>query len=340
MIRNIIKNNTLTFTFLIISILSFFLSELSIKIFLNDIIEKFGRNLFLVLSLIIPILTGMGINFALTIGAISGQLSIIFIIAMNIKGIIGVFTAFLISLPISILFGIFIGIIMNKTKGKEMIISLIISYFFSGIYQIIILLIPISNPLISIDGNIKNTIDLSIIKYSLDKFPISIKLLGIKIPLFTLLLCLLLCLLIFYINKTKLGQQMKYIAFNIKIAEEKGIDVNKIRVIAITLSTTFAGFGQIISLQNIGNMSTFGSHEQISLYSSAAILMGGASIKKAHPINAIIGTLIFYTIFTISPRIATNIFSSPQIGEFFRVFVAYSTIVLSLYINNKKSNNN
>ena len=338
-IKNIFKNYTVPCIFIFLGVLGFLISGLSFKMVLNDIIERLGRNLFIVLSLIIPITAGMGINFALTVGAMAGQLAIIAVVIMNIEGIFGTFTAFLISLPIAFIFGLFIGILMNKTKGREMITGLIAGYFFSGIYQLIIILIPVNNPVIGVEGGrgIKCTIDLGIIKYSLDRFPTYIRIMGIKIPLFTLFICGLLCVFIWYLSKTKLGHHMKITGLDIKTAEERGINVNRVRVIAIILSTVFAAWGQIISLQNIGTLSTFGSHDQVGIYAAAAILVGGASIKKAGFMNAIVGTLLFYLLFIVAPKAGTNIFNDPQIGEFFRVFMAYGVIVVALYINNKRN---
>ena len=65
-----------------------------------------------------------------------------------------------------------------------------------------------------------------------------------------------------------------------KVAAASGIDVDKTRIIAIILSTIMASWGQIIFLQNIGNFTTYSSHEKVGLYAVAAILVGGASTKK------------------------------------------------------------
>lgn len=56
------------------------------------------------------------------------------------------------------------------------------------------------------------------------------------------------------ILKTKLGQDFRAIGMNMKVAAASGIDVDKTRIIAIILSTIMASWGQIIFLQNIGNL--------------------------------------------------------------------------------------
>lgn len=66
-----------------------------------------------------------------------------------------------------------------------------------------------------------------------------------------------------------------------QVATAAGINVDKTRIVATVLSTVIASWGQIIFLQNIGNVQTFNSHEQVGTYAVAALLVGGASIDKA-----------------------------------------------------------
>ncbi len=77
-------------------------------------------------------------------------------------------------------------------------------------------------------------------------------------------------------------------------------------------------------------MNTFGSHVQIAQFSVAALLVGGATVSKATNNNAIVGVILFHTLFIVSPFAGKELFGDPQIGEFFRTFVAYGVIGLSL----------
>lgn len=326
--------------FIIFSLIGFLLSGLSVRLVAGDLVERLGRNLFLVLSLLLPILAGMGINFALVIGAMTGQIALIVMVACNIGGMTGICFAMLLSLPISIICGILAGIVLNKAKGNEMIVSLMLGYLASGLYQIICLSIPVYNTAVAVEGGIgiKSTIDLKIVRYTLDRFPFDFRIAGIKIPLLPLLLCFLLAGFIIFLQNTKLGCHMKAVGFDSNTAELSGIAVNKLRITAMIGSTVFAAWGQIISLQNIGTMSTFGSHEQVSIYSAAALLAGGATIKRATVKNAVFGTILFYLLFIIAPKAGSQLFADAQIGEFFRVFISYGIIVLALFLsyNNQK----
>ena len=51
---------------------------------------RIGRNSFLILSLLIPIMAGMGLNFGMVLGAMAGQIGLILVLDWAIVGIPGV----------------------------------------------------------------------------------------------------------------------------------------------------------------------------------------------------------------------------------------------------------
>lgn len=125
----------------------------------------------------------------------------------------------------------------------------------------------------------------------------------------TLITIGLLCLFNTWLFKTKLGQDMRTVGQNQDVAAAAGIDVDRTRIIAIIISTIFAAWGQIISLQNIGTMNVYSHHEQVGLLAVAAILVGGASISRATNAQAIIGVLLFHSLLAISPMAGTALFA-------------------------------
>lgn len=153
---------------------------------------------------------------------------------------------------------------------------------------------------------------------------------GIKVPFVTMLLILGVAIFNVLITRTKLGQDFRSVGQNQHIAAVSGINVDKTRVTAITISTILAAWGQIILLQNVGVLNTFGSHMQIGLFSVAALLVGGASVNKATIGQAFLGVILFHILFLVSPYAGKELFGDAQIGEYFRTFVAYGVIGLSL----------
>ncbi len=123
---------------------------------------------------------------------------------------------------------------------------------------------------------------------------------------------------------------MRAVGQDMYASEVAGISVDKVRIIAIILSTVLAAIGQIIYLQDIGTINTYNSHEQVGLFSIAALLVGGATTRKASIWNAIIGVILFHTLFIVAPSAGNKLFGQPQIGEYFREFIAYAVIAFAL----------
>ena len=67
---NFLGNNAVPIMFIIIVAICIPLSGFSPVFLVNEIITRMGRNIFLILSLLIPIMAGMGLNFGMTLGAI------------------------------------------------------------------------------------------------------------------------------------------------------------------------------------------------------------------------------------------------------------------------------
>ena len=160
----------------------------------------------------------------------------------------------------------------------------------------------------------------------------------LKIPVATWIVTALVCLLIVYITKTKLGQDIRAVGQNMGVSVAAGINVDRTRIIATILSTVIASWGQIIYLQNIGTIQTYYSHEQVGIYAVAAILVGGASIEKATISHVFTGALLFHVLFFTTPLAATALFGDAQLGEYFRVFFCYGIIAASLLLFALKKN--
>lgn len=323
--------------FMVICAISFYLSGLPLNFVFNEIILRLSRNLILVMSLIIPVITGMGLNFGIVLGAMAGQVGLIFIMNYGLGGIGGVVAAIVVSTPVAIILGYLVGLVLNRAKGKEMITSMILGFFANGVYQLIFIvmagkIIPFSNPdmLMSTGEGLRNTIDLKIIRRSVDDLFFS----GMtSIPVFTFIIITLFFFGLYFFLKTKLGQEMRAVGQDMHVASISGIDVDKTRIISIILSTVLAAWGQIVYLQNLGTLNTYNNHEQVGLFSVAALLIGGASVDKASWKEAILGTFLFHLLFIVSPLAGRNLMGNAQIGEYFRVFVAYGVIGLALLLH-------
>lgn len=152
----------------------------------------------------------------------------------------------------------------------------------------------------------------------------------VRLPMFTYLCIGAVCLFNNAILRTKLGQEMRAVGQNRAVANAAGINVDKVRIIAMILSTVLASLGQLVNLQNVGTFSTYGAHTNTATFSIAALLVGGASVQKATNKQAILGIILFHTMFIVAPLAGNQLFGNAAIGEYFRVFVSYGVIALAL----------
>lgn len=333
--------NLVPVVFGILSLIGVYLSGLSSSFVLNQVITRFIRDGVMVLALIIPIAAGMGLNFAITIGAISGQAALLIVIDRQVSGIKGIILAVIIGTVLSIILGNIIGYCLNRVKGKEMIATIIIGFLGTSIYQFIFLvgfgtfIKPHNKDIMLSRGiGIRNMVDLEQYRNTIDKMWM-LKLGKIEIPLFMILMVIIFALIVTYIMNTRLGQQFKAVGESIEKAESIGINAASVRKKAIIISTVIACFGQVIFLQNVGMINVYTAHLNADIFSCAALLAGGATIKKAKVRNVFIGIVLFHTLFIVSPQAGQNVFSNAALGEYFRSFVAYGTIAFALIMNIK-----
>ncbi|MCD4714013.1 MAG: ABC transporter permease [Clostridiales bacterium] len=394
-IKNLLVKNVVTIVFVLLCIFGIVASEQPLPFIVKELITRIGRNSFLVLSLIIPVIAGMGLNFGITIGAMAAQIVMIFAISYGATGFSGLVLCIVLSTPLAALFGYITGRVLNKTIGQEMITSMIMGFFANGLYQLLFLfligtVLPIGNENFLIPGGvgIVNTIDLKDnVMYAVDnvwtiKLPMFLGIFGaigalatgylvnkykksenkilrsrlffylglsistivvaivlqstvnlyklFEIPMITFAFIAVIGAFNVLIFKTKMGHDFRTVGQDKHIAHVSGINVEKRRILSIMISTILAAWGQIIFLQNLGTLNTYGSHVQISTFAIAALLIGGASVSKATVGQALLGVILFHTLFIVSPMAGKNLFGNAQVGEYFRTFIAYGVIGLSL----------
>ena len=165
--RSHFEKYVVTYLFIALSVLFIVVSGLDMNYVASQLLLRLNRNAFIVLALIIPIIAGMGINFAITIGAMAAQIGLLLTINWGISGVPGILLAAAITLPLGAFFGFLIGKLLNKMKGQETIGSLILGYFANGAYQLLFLfifgsIIPLnSNVTIVGASGVQNTLNLT-----------------------------------------------------------------------------------------------------------------------------------------------------------------------------------
>jgi len=343
-----LRNNLVVFIFLAISLAAFPFSGQAGAI-PDNLMARVARNAFLVFDLSIPISAGMGINFSMILGAMAGQIGLIFAVDWNVVGTLGLLFAAIIGTPIAIAFGLLAGSILNRCKGREMVTSLILGFFMEGVYQLIVLymfgsVIPVRSLNIELSRGygIRNILNLESVRGSLDDliaintpafqlFGTTIR--SIKVPIFTIAVIAGLALFIVWFRRTKMGQDMRAVGNDIVVAKAAGIDVDRTRILSIVISTVLACYGQIIFLQSINNMMTTDAQSQTGFMAAAAILVGGATAKRASIGNVLLGVVLLHFMFETVPNAAPRLLGQADVAEYLRSFLSFGVIALSLVLH-------
>jgi len=165
---NFLFDNKVMLMFLIITLLAFHFANASLDWFFTELFTRFGRNTFMVLSLLIPVVAGLGLNFGIVIGAMAAQIAVFLILLWGGVGFWGLMGAAALSTPIAMALGYTVGRLFNGMKGAEMIGGMIAGMFYDGFYQFFFLwvmggLIPIASTRFMVGEagiGVVNTIDL------------------------------------------------------------------------------------------------------------------------------------------------------------------------------------
>lgn len=114
-------------------------AHLGLPFVLVEMTNRLARNMVLTLSLVIPVVAGLGLNFGIVLGAMAGQAALILVRHWQIGGMAGFLLAGLLATPTAIVLGWLVGRLLNRAKGREMITGIIASFFANGLYSLVFL---------------------------------------------------------------------------------------------------------------------------------------------------------------------------------------------------------
>jgi simple sugar transport system permease protein len=300
---------------------------------ITDVIGRFGMNLVLILSLVPMIQSGCGLNFGIPLGIVSGAFGTVCSIELHAAGFPGLLVAIVIGCSFAAVIGLIYGFILNRIKGDEMIISTYIGMAFIAFMSLgWIKFLPFKNPILlyGFGGNgFKPQITLSqnwakvldnILHFKIG--PI------IEIPVGMLLFGALCCFLMWVFFRSKLGTAMTAAGSNPEYARASGVNVDKMRLISVVMSTVIAALGIIVYYQHYTFVQLYLAPINLTLPTIAAILIGGAALRKASILNVLIGAFLFQAIVTVGPMVAGEAFG--DIAEALRMVISNGMVLYAL----------
>ena len=298
----------------------------------TNVINRFSWNAVLVLAMVPMVHSGCGLNFGLPVGIIAGLLGATLSIEWGFTGATSFFMAILIATPFAVVFGLAYGWLLNKIKGGEMMIATYVGFSVVSFFCMMWLVLPYKKPDMAwgFEGTGLRT------TFPVDKYYagvlsnfLRIQIGKLAIPTGALLFFALLAFLIWAFLHTKTGTAMTAVGSNPTFARAAGINVDRIRMLSVVMSTWLAAVGILVYEQGFGFVQLYNAPFNMALPAVSAILIGGATANKASITNVIIGTILFQGIVTMTPTVMNGLINL-DISEVLRVVVSNGMILYAL----------
>lgn len=308
---------------------------------LNDIVKRFSMSAVLALAMVPMVQSGCGLNFGLPIGIVAGLLGSTAAMDLGLHGLAGFGTALLLTLALGALFGYGYGQLLNRVKGSEMTIALYVGFSAVSFMCIWWLLLPYKNPVMiwgyGGDG-LRTTITtegywLRILD-DLWAIPIGSH---FTFPTGGMLFIALLCFVVWAFFHTKTGTAVTAVGSNPDFARASGINIDRMRLTSVMMSTILGGIGILMYQQSYGFIQLYLGPLYMSFPAVAAVLIGGASIHKATITHVVVGTLLYQGIVAMTPSVINSLIQS-DISDVIRIISTHGIILyaLTMTITTKK----
>ena len=299
---------------------------------ISNTINRFSWNAVMVLAMVPMIHSGCGLNFGLPLGIISGLLGATLSIELGFTGPMSFVMAILIATPFALVLGAAYGWLLNKIKGGEMMIATYVGFSSVSFMCMMWLLLPYHSPTMVwgfAGKGLRTTISLEGFYDKVLANFLQINIGNLSIPTGTLLFFALLAWLMWAFLHTKTGTAMTAVGSNPTFARAAGVNVDRMRLLSVVMSTWLAAIGILVYEQGFGFIQLYMAPFYMALPAVSAILIGGASVNKASIANVIIGTFLFQGIVTMTPTVMNSAIHM-DMSEVIRVVASQGMILYAL----------
>ena len=307
--------------------------HISVPMMLSNVLIRMGMYGILVLAMMPGIQCGIGLNMGMTIGCIAGLLGVVLSLQFDMTGWGGLLFACASGAVISLPLGWAYSKLLNRMKGSEMTISTYVGFSFVALMCIGWMMLPFNNPkiiwLLSGHGLRVTHSLLGSYAHLLDKF-LSFEVLGVEIPTGLLLFLLLGCLVMWLFSRSRTGIAMTAVGSNPRFAEASGISVNRMRTVGTVLSTMIAAIGIVIYSQAFGYAQLYTAPRQLGFIAASAILIGGATVRKAKVSHVLLGVFLFEGVLVLGQQIANSAVAGGGLSEVMRIMISNGIILYAL----------
>lgn len=319
--------------FIIVILIGALLEKQDMSALISDSLVRIGQNMMLAVAMLPCILVGAGLNMGLAIGIVSGLLAGLLSVQFGLTGWAGFFAAVAMSVIFGSLTGLLYGKLMNMVRGSEMLIG---NYLGSAVVYLMCMFwfaAPFTNPTIiwPMGGTgVRTTVPVSdYYEKVLNNF-LSFRIGDVTIPTGMFLFVFLICLIVWLFTRSRAGMIMKAAGNNSTFASMAGVNVNRARLIGISLSTMLGAIGIVIYAQSYGFYQTYEGPLTMAFTPMAAILLGGATMTNVKIRHAIIGSVLIQTLLTTALPVCNQLFPESNLSEVFRIIISNGIILYAL----------
>ncbi len=286
----------------------------------------------MVLAVTPTMYSGVGINYGVTVGFVCGLAGAVIGISTGATGVALILACIVCSLPFALAAGFGYGLLLNKVKGAEDLISTYAGYAFVAFGSIIwVILKPSDKVLRFANGEgIRTQVALDgLFKDILTNF-LSINIGDFEFPAGFLLVTIAFCGAMALFIRSNTGTKMKVVGHNPTYAKSIGISVDHYRLLSVVISTVLAAIGITFYAQTFGFYEFYSSYLQLGFTCVAGVLIGGAIGNTVTMWNVIYGCFLFETILTLSTPVANKVFTSGAMAEIIRLLITNGVILYAL----------
>jgi simple sugar transport system permease protein len=139
----------------------------------------------------------------------------------------------------------------------------------------------------------------------------------------------LMCFLVWLFFRTRTGQAMSAVGQNPDFARAGGVNVDRMRVLSVVISTVIGAVGIIVYAQSYGFVQLYLAPLYMAFPAVAAVLLGGASLGRVSLVHVLVGAFLFQGILTMTPSVINSAMSM-DISEVIRLIVSNGMILYAL----------
>ena len=334
----------IVFCFFLAIVITAAVNGIDVASYFSSTLKYFGMWGILVLAMLPSIKCGIGPNFGVSLGIVCGLLGTLLAIQFNIAPVVNeilpgfgpwasMFFAIILSAVLSWLVGIAYGKLLNMVKGSEMTVTTYVGY--SAIYLMCIVWFraPFNSgeiiwPLGGV--GVRNSVALETsFGWLLNDF-LGFNLGPVFIPTGIILAVLIAAAFVWLYFRSKTGLAITAAGSNPTFARASGIDVDKMRVKGIALSTVLGAIGIIIYNQGFGYLQAYTAPLAMGFICVASILIGGATTTKATIMNVLIGTFLYQGLIIFTPPVSNHLLAGTDISDTMRQIIQNGVILYAL----------